>query len=575
MRGSIAANARATLRRHTMAFGSLLWALTIGPAAAQQASSPVLQAMKAELDRSMEKLKAQPVPPYFLSYEITETHSVNVSGAFGKIISSGESRRRQLDIDLRVGDYGMDNTREIRGGMPASAYGGYSMIEVPVDNDPDAIRGVLWYHTDERYKRAQEQFTKVKTNVQVKVAQEDKSTDFSREDPQQYSGPLIDIQSDRRLWEGKIRTYTAPFAGHTNIYQAAAGVSATAKTRWFVNTEGSRIQTSTLSYQLFLLAFTKADDGMELPRYESFFGFTEKDLPDDAAVLKAVDKMIKDLEALRVAPVVDPYTGPAVLSGRASGVFFHEVFGHRVEGHRQKLANEAQTFKKMINELVLSKDFSVYFDPTLRRLANTDLAGYYLYDNQGVKARRVGVVENGVLKTFLMSRTPIEGFPQSNGHGRKQEGFSPVSRQSNLIVEVAPSAVQPDLKKLLVEEIKKQGLPFGLYFEDIEGGFTLTGRTIPNSFNVLPLVVYRIYPDGREELVRGVDLIGTPLTAFSKIVAADKNLAVFNGICGAESGGVPVSAVSPGIFVTQIEVQKKQKSQERLPVLPAPFEGSK
>jgi predicted Zn-dependent protease len=320
------------------------------------------------------------------------------------------------------------------------------------------------------------------------------------------------------------------------------------------------------------MAYAKADDGMELPRYESFFGFTEKDLPDDTTVLNAVNKMIRDLEALRIAPLTDPYTGPAILSGRASGVFFHEIFGHRVEGHRQKLANEAQTFKKKINEPVLSKDFSVYFDPTTRRLADTDLAGSYLYDNQGVKARRVDVVDHGVLKTFLMSRTPIEGFPQSNGHGRKQVGLNPVARQSNLIVDVAPAAVQPDLKKLLIDEVKKQGLPFGLYFEDIQGGFTFTGRTIPNAFNVQPLVVYRIYPDGHEELVRGVDLIGTPLTTFSKIVAADKHVAVFNGVCGAESGGVPVSAVSPGIFVSQIEVQKKQKSQERLPVLPAPFE---
>jgi TldD protein len=192
-----------------------------------------------------------------------------------------------------------------------------------------------------------------------------------------------------------------------------------------------------------------------------------------------------------------------------------------------------------------------------------------------VKARRVGVVENGILKTFLMSRSPVEGIPQSNGHGRNQPGLKPVARQSNLIVEVASSAVQPDLKKLLIAEIKKQNLPYGLYFDDIEGGFTFTGRTIPNAFNVMPLMVYRVYPDGHEELVRGADLIGTPLTMFSKIVAADKNVAVFNGICGAESGGVPVSAVSPGIFVSQIESQKKSKSQARIPILPAPFEGGK
>ena len=561
------------IRRFTSTITLLLF--PIFSAAAQPAPSPVLQAMKAELDRSMEKFKTQPVPPYFLSYEIVESRGANVSAEFGKIVNSGESRNRQLDIDLRVGDYNLDNTREIRGGNAQMGFENFRPVAVPIDDDPDAIRAVLWHNTDERYKRAVEQLTKVKTNVQVKVAQEDQSADFSREEPQRFSEPLVQIQVDRRAWEEKLRKYTAPFAKYTDIYQATAFLQASAESRWYVNSEGAVIQTSQPAFHLFVVAGTKADDGMELPLYESYFGFTEKDLPDDATVLKDVDKMIHNLEALRVAPMADPYTGPAILSGRASGVFFHEIFGHRVEGQRQKNSEDAQTFKKKINELVLSKDLSVYFDPTERRLANTDLAGYYLYDNQGVKARRVTVVENGILKTFLMSRTPVEGIPQSNGHGRAQSGFKPVARQSNLIVEVAPSAVEPDLKKLLIAQIKEQNLPYGLYFDDIQGGFTFTGRTIPNAFNVMPLMVYRIYPDGHEELVRGVDLIGTPLTTFSKIAAADNRLAVFNGICGAESGGVPVSAVSPGIFISQIESQKKSKSQDRIPILPAPFEGGK
>jgi len=528
--------------------------------------------MKAELARSQKKLGTQPIPPYYISYEITQTHSFSVSGAFGQIQSSSENRRRQLDIDLRVGNYNLDNTREIRG---EPNFLQFNSALLPIEDDPDAIRAMLWYNTDQQYKRALERFTKVKTNVQVKVAQDDTSEDFSREDPQQYSEPIVDIRIDRPAWEEKIRKYTAPFARYTNIYQATAFLQATAETRWYMNTEGTVIQTSQPAFHLYVIATTKAPDGMELPLYESYFAFSEKDLPNDATVLQAVDKMIHNLEALRVATVIDPYTGPAILSGRASGVFFHEIFGHRVEGQRQKTSTDAQTFKQRIGQQVLAKDFSVYFDPTARHLADTDLDGYYTYDNQGVKAQRVAVVENGVLKTFLMSRTPVEGISQSNGHGRKQVGLPPVTRQSNLIVEVAPGAVQPDLKKLLIAEVKKQGLPFGLYFDQIEGGFTFTGRVVPNAFNVQPLMVFRIYPDGREELVRGADLIGTPLTTFSKIVAADNHFAVFNGFCGAESGSVPVSAASPGIFVSQIEIQKKAKSQERIPLLPAPFEGGK
>ncbi len=532
--------------------------------------------MRDELARSLDALKKEPIPPYFLSYEATENHTVSVIASFGKLISSSENRSRQLDIDLRVGSYTLDNTHPIRGGFPGFAFADlYSFIELPIDDDPDAIRSIIWYHTDKKYKRALEQLTKVKANIQVKVEREDKSNDFSKEPPERYSEEPVRLSVDRPVWEEKLKKYSAPFAKFSDIYEAQARLDVNGETRWYVNSEGAEVQTSQAYYRLFISAFVKADDGMELPRYESFLAFTPDGLPDDAAVLRAVGRMIEDLLALRVAPVVDPYVGPAILSGRASGVFFHEVFGHRIEGHRQRREEEGQTFKKKVNEKVLPEIFSVYFDPTLRRVGKEDLAGHYRYDNQGVKARRIAVIEKGIFKNFLMSRTPIEGFPNSNGHGRKQAGFAPVARQSNLIVEVSRHVSRDELKKMLIEQVKKENKPFGLFFEDIQGGFTITGRRIPNAFNVLPIMVYRIYPDGREELVRGVDLIGTPLTAFSKIVAGDDQVEVFNGICGAESGGVPVSAVSPGMLISQVEVQKKEKSQERPPILPAPFEHEK
>ena len=535
--------------------------------------SPTLQAMQEELTRSFGLLQEQPVPPYYLSYEITETEGINVSASFGALTYSDESRRRQLDIDLRVGDYAFDNTHQVRG-SPTNWSDRYSMIEIPIEDDPDAIRSVLWYHTDKKYKRAIEQLTTVKTNVQVKVEEEDQSDDFSKEPVERYveAPASFDISLDE--WEAKLKKYTAPFAQYGDIYEARASLWANISTRQYVNSEGSEIQTSQVLYRLFIYGFTKADDGMELPRYESFSAFAPEGLPSDDEVLALVEDMIADLHALRDAPVVAPYTGPAILSGRASGVLFHEIFGHRIEGHRQKREDEGQTFKKKIGEKVLPETFSVYFDPTETSSAGKDLVGAYAYDNQGVKGRRVAVVENGIFRRFLMSRSPIENFPNSNGHGRKQPGYAPVARQSNLIVETSEPLTRDQLKEMLIEQCRMEDKEFGLYFEDIQGGFTITGRTIPNAFNVLPIMVYRIYTDGREELVRGVDLIGTPLTAFSQIAAADDQPDVFNGICGAESGGVPVAAVSPGIFISQIEVQKKDKSQERRPILEAPFSES-
>jgi predicted Zn-dependent protease len=181
------------------------------------------------------------------------------------------------------------------------------------------------------------------------------------------------------------------------------------------------------------------------------------------------------------------------------------------------------------------------------------------------------VVENGILRNFLLSRSPLAGFEESNGHGRRQPGYKAVGRQGNLTVKASSTVTTERLRQMLIEEAKRQGKPFGLLFDDISGGFTLTGRDSPQSFQVTPIMVYRIYVDGRpDELVRGVDLIGTPLTSFSRIVAASDKVDVFNGFCGAESGYIPVSAVSPAILTTQIEVQKKAKSSERMPLLPSP-----
>ena len=542
--------------------------------AASSAPSPMLNTMYDELTRNFSALKSQPTPPYFLSYEITDTRSATVSSEFGALESSNERHNRQLDIALRVGSYRFDNTHAVRGNFARAdasmdRFAGTAVI--PIDDDPPAIRNALWYQTDRHYKAAVQQLSSARTNARVAIAAEDTSGDYSPGAPASYSEPVAKLQLDRPAWEKRLRAYTAPFARWGDLYGATASLEAKVETRWYVNSEGAKVQVSEPSYRLFVYAFSKAADGMELPRYETFFAMTPAGLPSDDVVLKAVDVMIKDLHALRNAPVVDPYSGPAILSGRAAAVFFHEIFGHRVEGQRQKNETEAQTFKKRVNDQILPDNFTVVFDPTLRRVGPVELMGSYRYDNEGIAARPVTVVDNGVLKSFLMSRSPIDGFPASNGHGRKQPGLAPVARQSNLVVHVAHPVTQAQLKQMLIDQLKRENKPYGLIFDDIEGGFTITQRFMPNAFNVLPIMVYRVFPDGRQELVRGVDLIGTPLTTFSKIAGADDQIATFNGICGAESGAVPVSASSPAVFISQVEVQKKSKSQERPPILPAPL----
>jgi predicted Zn-dependent protease len=213
----------------------------------------------------------------------------------------------------------------------------------------------------------------------------------------------------------------------------------------------------------------------------------------------------------------------------------------------------------------------VVFDPTRRKVGDVDLNGWYDYDDEGVKARPVTVVENGVLKTFLMSRSPIQGIDHSNSHGRREPGYEVVSRQSNLIVQSSNAVSDARLRQMLIEEVKRQNKPYGLYFRDITGGFTTTARAGLQAFKVIPVVVFRVYSDGRpDELVRGADIVGTPLSSFSKILATSDKLEVFNGYCGAESGSVPVSAVAPAILVSEIEIEKKAKANDRPPLLPEP-----
>jgi len=531
--------------------------------------SPILAALQAELDRSMKVFKAQPTPAYFINYSVTDSQRVNVSGSNGALLSSSEDRNRWLEVSVRAGDYKLDSThkigeREMPNGGPGSP--------IPIDDDPDVLRRVVWLETDRQYRAAEQALTKVQTGKEVKVeTEEGRAPDFSQEAAHTYIGPSVSINVDRKPWEEKVRAYTRAFRESKAIINSIVTFTAQAENDFQVNTEGTQLQYGQIRYRLELFIQGKASDGMDINRYYNFDWVNPPEAPDDKAVFAAEATMRKELEGLVVAPINDPTVGPALLTGRAAAVFFHEVFGHRAEGHRQKDIAEGQTFAKKVGEEILPPFLSIVDDTTMKKLAGQDLLGYYQFDDEGVPAQRVTLVDRGVLKAFEMSRSPLAAFPHSNGHGRRQLGATPVSRQGNLIVQSTKTMPNAQLRAKLIELIKEQKKPFGLLIDDIAGGFTFTGRGQPQAFQVLPLVVYKVFPDGRpDELVRGVDIVGTPLAALTKIVATGDTPEVFNGYCGAESGSVPVSAASPAILTSELEVQKKQASTDRPPILPPP-----
>jgi len=415
----------------------------------------------------------------------------------------------------------------------------------------------------------------VKTNSKVQAQEEDTSPDFSEEKPPTHVDyKEVAAPPDQRLLEKFVRDVSAPFRKYPYIYASAVVISAQTTRFHFASTEGNHVVAPSAFIRVAIEAETRADDGMELVRVETFQAETLDHLPQTSDIAARVDKMASDLKALRAAPVAEPYDGPALLSGRAAAVFFHEVLGHRLEGHRQRGEQEGQTFTKKVGQPVLPAFLSVVDDPTLQKLNGLDLGGWYEFDDEGMPATRVEVIQNGVLKNFLMSRMPIKNFSNSNGHGRSQAGLMPTGRQGNLIVSSTHTVKDSQLRQMLIDEVKKQGKPYGLYFEDIQGGFTLTQRSLPQAFQVLPVLVWRVYADGRpDELVRGIDIVGTPLAALNRILVTGDKTDVFNGICGAESGQVPVAAAAPAMLFSEIEVQKRAHSLTRPPVLSPPSES--
>lgn len=542
------------------------------PAIAKQ--SPLIGIMKSELDRSFKVLGAQDPPAYFMGYTITDTQRAEVSGSNGALLSSSEAHNRWLQVSVRTGSYTLDNTHKVgEQRMPSGGPG----TGVPIDNDAEIVRRAIWLETDEQYRNAAEALIKIRSSKEVKAdTAEGHAPDFSHEQPHQSFEPEVSFTLERKPWEEKVRAYTKTFRESPDILNSIVTFSALAQNAYLVNTEGTQLQSGQIHYRLELFIQGKATDGMNIERYYNFDWVDPKDTPSDKDVATASATLRKEMEGLVKAPLNEPSVGPALLTGRAAAVFFHEVFGHRAEGHRQKDIAEGQTFAKKVGEPILPDFLSIVDDPTEKKLGHEDLLGYYRFDDEGVSSHEVVLVDHGVLKNFEMSRSPLADFPHSNGHGRRQLGATPVSRQGNLIVKSSKEVTNAQLRAKLIELIKTQNKQYGLLIDDIAGGFTFTGRGQPQAFQVQPLVVYKVFADGRpDELVRGVDIVGTPLAALTKIVATGDTQEVFNGYCGAESGSVPVSAVAPAILTTELEVQKKQADTDAPPILPPPAHDAK
>lgn len=573
------------LERRVMAALAICFCSTKALAVQESATSPakpvdpVVQTMESELKRNFGRLKsAGKAPLYFLAYRLYDCKWDTITASNGGLTDDIDGQCRMLSVDLRVGSAHFDNTHFLRGRNSTSPH----QYEKSSDSDsilPSAGAGVplqqcLWLKTDDAFKSAQQRYSELLASNDVLSAEEDRSDDFSFQPARHYTSPISPTEFDRAEWTGRIRRLSEVFNEHPSFLQSSS-VTLTVDpiTRYVVTSEGSEIVEQRRSTHFSVQANTLTKDGMTLSLWDAVECPEPKNLPDESTLRKRVEKLAETLEQLRQAPAAEPYVGPAILSGRAAAVFYHETFGHRVEAVHEKSENEGKTFARKIGTSVMPSFLTVIDDPTKAKAQGEFLNGHYLYDDEGVPARPVTLAKNGVLTGFLLGRTLVRGFNSSNGHGRSSAGWNPVARQGNLFV-LADKSKQfspKELRAMLIAEAKKQHKEYGLYFDQIAGGSTYTASGSEQTYFVNPLVVYKVFVDGRpDQLIRGAEIVGTPLAALEKVLAAGNDPAVFNGKCGRESGPVLVSGVSPSLLLQSIEVKRKAKTFERAPILPEP-----
>ena len=534
----------------------------------------MLAAMADELARAHQSLQLRGhEAPYFLSYAVRGLDSEEVGAKYGAVFLDHSRHVRRLQVDVRVGSYAFDNTGQQEVFDFDGADSGYTAgREAPLDDDPLALRNALWLLTDESYKKSLAAYLKKKGKEVYQPDDPGAPPSFSREEPHVAIDPPADHPFDREGWERETRAQTARLREHPELFDSQMRVSMDHEAREFASTEGTRLVTEQVIYGLHVQAWARAPDGMLLENSRDYYGARESELPRGEALAAHVQEMVEELIALQKAPVLDPYTGPALLAPEAAGVLFHEAVGHRLEGERQNDDKDGHTFKGQVGKPILPFFLTILDDPTARSMAGASLNGWYRFDDQGVPAQRTTRVEKGVLKSFLLSRAPVQGFMLSNGHGRSAPGRDPVARMSNLIVESAKTVPAAKLKAALIAEARRQQKPFGLLIRDVTGGNTDTSGYAYQAFKGQPRLVYKVdAKTGAETLVRGVEIVGTPLLSINKIIATGDDTRVFNGYCGAESGFVPVSTVAPTVLVSEIELQRTRKDTGRPPVMMSPW----
>jgi predicted Zn-dependent protease len=509
----------------------------------------VLKAMLAELKRSQEKLQlGQLQRPYYIDYQVTEIQDNIADATLGALRTDQINSGRIVRVVVRIGDYKQD-----------SYFGeGMGAVEtMPSDNNELALRRQLWLATDKAYKSALSGLTEKQAALKSMETENDLA-DFSEEKPAQSVHDLAKVDVDMDKWKQTLRTTSDMFRSDPSLELSSAMLNFRVLNRYFVNTEGTVTRNGKAIYTVLFSGSDQADDGMHIERSHGWVVANPDELPKQDEIQKEATQLIGTFEGLKKAPLVeDDYRGPVLFSADAATSLFERLIVPNILGVRPDLGNPARTngeFASYYKGRVLPETFTVVDDPKAKEFDHQALAGTYDVDDEGVEAQKVTVIDKGVLTNYLLGRVPIRDFPHSNGHGRTALAGSPRPQISNLIFKAEKSIPFAEMKQKLIQMCKDQGRPYGYYVET-------TGAALS------PRLLWRVYvSDGHQELVRGAVFKQLDTRALrSDIVATGTDNYVYN-----RAEPLPSAIVGPSLLFGELEIQRANRTREKLPQYPAP-----
>ncbi|MBX3272290.1 MAG: hypothetical protein KF729_18670 [Sandaracinaceae bacterium] len=531
------------------------------------------EALEREAHRARREARAHGHPrPYFVSYLLRDFEQHWFQGRFGTLFGSETRRWRRCFADVRVGSYRTDHVRDGGLGDNSQKAESFSYSTLPIGARLDGVLHGVWQLTEARYREAAEELLDKQADSLHYRDENESLASFIRRDPtESVSTPSLP-EVDHAHWERYVEAASAVAKKLPGVYGCDVELTVRHSQRVLVSTEGTRVVDRLPLWQVLVSLDLMSAKGVSVPWTLSHFVTRPEELPPLDALKAEIKRAIGVMRAIADAPTLRAYSGPVLLGPRPAGLLMHEALGHRLEGSRLLSSGEGQTFKDSLGESLLPEAISMRDDPTIESWQGRSLVGHYLHDDEGVAATSASLVSRGQIEGYLTTRQAIAKRHASNGHARNESYERPMSRMGVTIVEAERPLDEAALKRRLIEEVKRRKLPFGIHVIDADSGETATKSYDFQAFLGEIRAATRVFPDGREEYVRDVSFVGTPLNAIRSIVAAGARHEVDNAYCGAESGAVPVSTISPALLVESLELQSSARQPNAPHTYPMPWE---